>query len=120
MDVEQVIDTAREELLGAREQVDAALAGAFRTLDRLEEENRRLRRESIERSLQVYTEQEAADVLKVGYSTLRRHRTELNLPHFRLAEHVRYTQEHLVRIAQILERPAGPREVEQQELQRLA
>lgn len=110
MDVEKLIDQARDELAGAREQIELAVTRALQMIGRVEEENRRLRREALNHSLKVFTEVEAAQELRISATTLRTLRAEKRLPHFRAGDRVLYTQEHLVRITQLLERPVVLRE----------
>ncbi|HEY0005930.1 MAG TPA: hypothetical protein VGB17_14205 [Pyrinomonadaceae bacterium] len=74
-------------------------------LDRAEEENRRLRHEAESFNLEIFTEAEAAARFQVAKETLAEWRKKWNLPHIREGAVVRYTNSHLVRIAQILERP---------------
>lgn len=80
-------------------------------LDRADEENRRLRDEVETVNLVVYTEEEAAERLRMSQDTLARLRTSEALPHFRAGVLVRYTNKHLAEITEMLavRRDAGGR-----------
>jgi excisionase family DNA binding protein len=57
------------------------------------------------RDFKVYTEDEAAELLKVSKDTLQRLRQRHALPHTQAGSLIRYTDEQLARAAEILERP---------------
>lgn len=111
MDLDRLIDEARDELTGARECVELAVSRALHILGRVEEEQRRLRREAMQQELKVYTEAEAAKLLKLGHTTLRELRASRGLPHCRAGDRVIYTAEQLERITRMLERPVTLKEV---------
>lgn len=74
-------------------------------LTRAEEENDRLRREAESAALVIYTEEEAAGLLRMSLDTLQRLRKKKRLPHLRSGMLVRYSAPHLKRIVEILEQP---------------
>jgi uncharacterized protein YigA (DUF484 family) len=98
------IESAQATLLEIQANVERELARARYALIEAADENRRLRQEALRVNLVIYTEKEAADVLKVSEGTLRRKRTSLNLPHMRVGSMVRYSNLHLIEIVELLSR----------------
>lgn len=95
-------DELRTRFLGLEGELLQILAGMRHALDQADEENRRLRDEAEKTNLVVYTEPEAAEVLRVSQDTLARKREELGLPHFRAGTLVRYTDKQVAEIAELL------------------
>jgi excisionase family DNA binding protein len=57
------------------------------------------------RELNFYTEEQAARKMQISKDTLQRLRTRHNLPHVRAGALVRYTDEQLAKVVEMLERP---------------
>jgi hypothetical protein len=99
-------DELRQRLIDGQGELHRLSAELLSALDAAEEENRRLRDAAETVNLVVYTEPEAAEVLRMSQDTLARLRAELDLPHFRAGMLVRYTNSHLAEITEILSKPA--------------
>lgn len=87
-----------ESLLG---QAFARMRAVF---GRVEEAAARAERVERERGFRTYTEAEVAAKFQVSEATIFRLRGRLKLPHLRVSNAVRYTDEHVAAIAEALER----------------
>jgi hypothetical protein len=95
-------DELRRRLLDIQGELLRLCAETLHALDEAEEENRRLRGEAQMTHLEVFTETEAAKVLRMSAATLARLRESEHLPHFRAGMLVRYTNRHLAEITELL------------------
>ncbi len=115
------VDEEYEQLNAELYEMQGKLEGIFLRVRHLAvksaEESRRLRSEALRLEVNVYTEKEAAEKFGVCEKTLANLRLEKNLPHVRIGRFVRFTDEHLARIAEMLTWPKKP--VEKQESSRL-
>jgi hypothetical protein len=105
MMLEQKLEQRQARLLEILAAVTQEINLARFELQQAADENRQLRHEAENVHLKVYTEEEAAAELKIGESTLRRHRTNATeWPCFRVGDLVRYSNFHLIEITEILDR----------------
>jgi hypothetical protein len=95
-------DELRTRLLGLEGELLQVLSGVRHALDAADEENRHLRDEAVMTHIEVYTEPEAAEKLRMSQDLLSRLRVEEDLPHFRAGVLVRYTNRHVAEIAEML------------------
>jgi hypothetical protein len=98
-------DELRGRFLSLQGELLNTLSGMRQALDEAEEENRRLRDEAQMTNVVVYTEPEAAEVLRMSQDTLARLRESEGLPHFRAGALVRYTNRHVAEITEMLSKP---------------
>jgi hypothetical protein len=102
--VEPLIEATQERLLELQSEIELTLSRARALLFQAGEEIRQLRTQVEKDNLKVYTEEEAAAVLKIGKTTLRHLRTATpGFPCWRVGSTVRYANFHLMRIIESLE-----------------
>lgn len=95
----------RRQALDIESQLLHLLAGVRAVINEVEEVEREALAEIRRREVVFYTEQEAAEKMRVSLDTLQRQRKAHNLPHTKFGSLVRYTDDQLARVAEILERP---------------
>jgi hypothetical protein len=100
-----LIAAAEQKLAELEASMNLAIGAMRASLVLVEEENRELRRESIERRNEYYTEREFGAVLKVSEATMARLRRAGKLEHLMVGNQVRYTSAHLAQF--VNERAAG-------------
>jgi hypothetical protein len=98
------IEQAQSEFLELEVQIEQKLSLARHLLIEAADEARRIRAEAERFSLEIFTEEEAVQKLRMSQDTLQRLRKKKNLPHLRAGMLVRYSSQHLVEIVEILER----------------
>jgi excisionase family DNA binding protein len=84
-------------------QLMCLLADMRAAMSCADEETRRARAEDDKFNIEIFTEEEAAGLLKVSADTLARLRTSHHLPYLRVGVQIRYTHRHLIEIAGLLE-----------------
>lgn len=99
------IAAARRQLAEVEADMLQALARVRALLVIVEEENRELRREALERKTEFYTEREVGAVLKVSYSTVTRLRKAGRLPYLQVGGQIRYTSVQLAQVGEIFGKP---------------
>lgn len=101
------MEAIKERLFELEQELSRVCSQLRFELSRAEEEKARLIREAeeVSQKLTIYTEQEAAQVLRMSQDTLARLRKDKSLPHMREGMLIRYSAQHLHRIVEILERP---------------
>lgn len=102
MTTDQDLQAFLEELTVLQQDFDVKCARLRRLGLAAQDELRRLRDEAEDVNLKVYTEPEAAEVLRMSQDTLARLRESEGLPHFRAGMLVRYTNKHLAEITELL------------------
>jgi hypothetical protein len=102
--IENSLELRQKRLLELEGAITRELNAARFELKTAADEVRQLRHEAANYNLTVYTEAEAAEILKIGEGTLRRLRTDskVSWPCFRPGDLVRYTNLHLIMITEIL------------------
>lgn len=90
-----LIANAHQRLAEAEASTLQALGCARGALALVEEENRELRREALDRKMLFYTEEEFAERLKVSRSTLQRLRRTHKLEYLLVGQQVRYSEVHV-------------------------
>lgn len=110
----QKLQAAMVALHRVQAEFEHALADARHAIREAAEEAAGNEAEARSRSAVFYTERELAGALKVSEETLARLRREGQLPHLRLANLVRYTDEHVALIKEKFAHPKRrkPRAVE--------
>jgi len=99
---DEQVAAARANLLEAETSVLHAFASMRASLNRLEEENRQLRQESLKQQNKVYTEQEFAAELKVSPEHLARLRKRGEIEPLNVGGLIRYSSAtHLARLEEI-------------------
>lgn len=95
---------AQNAILNLQSEFEQKCAFARHLLMQAEEEIRQLKADAAATHLVNYTEEEAADALRVSLSTLRRLRKDYGrgFPHWRAGDLVRFTNFHLVEITELL------------------
>lgn len=104
-----LIAAAQQKLAELEASMNLAVGLVRASLVLVEAENRDLRRESLERRTEYYTEREFAAVLKVSVSTVVRLRRAGKLKFVRVGNQVRYTSTHLAQFADELAERKKPR-----------
>jgi hypothetical protein len=104
MTTDEELQSFLEELTALQQDFDAKCARLRSIGLAAQDELRRLRDEAQDVHLKVYTEPEAAEVLRLSSASLARLRESEGLPHFRAGTLVRYTNKHLAEITELLVR----------------
>jgi excisionase family DNA binding protein len=94
----------RTQALALESQAGHLFADLRTAIAEAEAEAQELRAAAERFNLEVFTEKEAAERLRVSDDTMARLRVRLGLPHFRVGSQYRYTSAHLVEIIGILEK----------------
>ena len=97
-----VIAAAQQRLAEAEASTLQALGHSRAALALVEEENRKLRREALDREMRFYTEGEFAQRLKVSKSTLQRLRLAHKLEYLLVGQQVRYSEVHIALALEVL------------------
>lgn len=92
-DGDTLIEVAQRQLAEFEVSTVQTVAVLRAQLIRIEEENRELRRESLQRRTEFYTEREFAQLLKVSESTIDRLRRVGKLKYMRVGNQIRYSSE---------------------------
>ena len=95
-----LIAAAQQKLAELEASMSLAIGSVRASLVLVEEENRELRRESLERRTEYYTEREVALILKVSYSTVARLRAKGKLRYLRIGTQIRYSSEQLAMVGE--------------------
>lgn len=104
-----LIAAAQQKLAELEASMNLAVGLVRASLVSVEAENRDLRRESLERRTEYYTEREFAAVLKVSASTIERLRHAGKLKCLRVGNQVRYASMHLTQFAEEIAAKKKPR-----------
>lgn len=105
MNTDDTIAAAHRQLAEAEAALQrsiGAVASARACLTVVEEENRELRRESLERRLEYFTEPEVAAIWKVSESTLARLRRARRIEHTLAGVLVRYSPAQVVQVGEVI------------------
>jgi len=100
MTTDDRIAAAQRQLAEVEAVTLQGLAAARAALVVVEEENRELRRQALERQIVYYTERQFADLLQVSESTIERLRLAGKLKHDRVGIQIRYRPEHFAQFAE--------------------
>jgi len=104
------VGDAQRRLLAAQSELEQTFTQLRFALMQAQEEVKAQRDEAEKARLENYTELEAAAILKISESTLRRLRTGMpDFPHWRAGDCVRYTNFDLIEITEVLRTRKGGR-----------
>ncbi|MDQ3652674.1 MAG: helix-turn-helix domain-containing protein [Acidobacteriota bacterium] len=99
---ESQLEATQSEINALQAQVDQACLRLRQLTIRQADELRQAKTQIAKETLQVYTEGEAAKLLRISESGLRKLRNERDLPHFRAGDRVLYANTHLLEIVERL------------------
>ncbi len=99
---ESQLEATNSELYSLQAQLEGVALRLRQLTIQAADELRQAKLQIARETLQVYTEGEAAKLLKVSESMLRRLRGEKDLPHMRMGDRVLYANTHLLEIVERL------------------